>query len=238
MFSREGTEMKKLIVVFVLAMHVCTLAQDSISVKFSELYNQFRKECGLSTLEYSLELEQFGDERLIASIEGTKECYSYPTSDWEVLCPTKDMHFKFSPMLKQHNADNTKSIVVYTENMAFRGEFYYESMRIRNKSNKNVFTHISKFFSSIFTSDEETNIEYRNAKKEGYEYRIVGYKSMKESDIPSHFFKGWLNSEGHRSNFMIPVLTHFSFSYKRVSINGNPYMVAVWIGGKKKEVKK
>jgi hypothetical protein len=140
--------MKKLLIILTLAlaMHVCTLGQVSISDEFAVLYNQFRKESGLSTLEYSLELEQFGDERLIASIEGTKECYTYPSSDWEILCPTKNMHFKFSPMVKQHNGDDTKSIVVYTENMAFRGEFYYESMRIRNKSNKNVFTHISSSF--------------------------------------------------------------------------------------------
>ena len=212
------------------------LGKDSISHEFARLYNQFRKESGLTTLEYSLELEQFGHERLLASVEGTKECYTYPSTDWEILCPTKDMHFKFYPMLNQHNADNKKNIDVRTENMAFAGEYLYESIPIRTKIKKNVFTHIFAFFSSICTSDSESTIEYGKVKKSGYEYRIVGFTSMKESEIASHYFEGWLNSKGHKKGFMIPELTHFSFSFKRVTINGNPYMVAVWIGGKRKEV--
>ena len=225
--------MKKLLIILTLAlaMHVCTLGQDSISDEFAVLYNQFRKESGLSILEYSLELEAFAKERLRVSIEGTRECYYF--GNWKTRCPNRDMHFKFSPMAQQHNANPDKKIYVITENIAYDGEFTYSKKPIFTKPKKNALNKIAAFITSLI-EPEEITIEYSDTtnNENVFEYKIVSYKPIDE--IARYYFQAWLDSEGHKRNFMRMDLTDFAFSYTRTQINGCPYIQALWIGGKKK----
>lgn len=214
-------------------MHVCTLGQDSISDEFAVLYNQFRKVSGLSILEYSLELEAFAKERLRISIEGTRECYYF--GNWKKRCPTIDMHFKFSPMAQQHNANSDKKIYVITENIAYDGEFTYSKKPIYTKPKKNILTKISAFITSLI-EPEDITIEYSDTtnNENMFEYKIVSYKPIQQVELARYYFQAWLDSEGHKRNFTRMDLTDFAFAYTRTTINGCPYVQAVWIGGKKK----
>ena len=216
-------------------MHVVMQAQDSISIEFAKLYNQLREEHGLQTLDYSSELEAFAIERLRVSVEGTKECYAF--GNWKELCPTKDMHFKFIPMAQIHNAKDDMEIYVVTENMAYDGEFTYSTIPLQRKPKPTMLMKVCRFFNSLISTENEITIEYSDTTKQYklYEYKVNQYKPKKQSEIARYFFHDWLNSHGHKVNFMIPDITHFAVAYMRIRPNGNPYIQAVWIGGRKKK---
>jgi hypothetical protein len=231
----EDLDMKNAFVFLVLTMHTVMLSQDSISIEFARLYNQFRKDNQLQPVEYSLELEKFAHERLRVSIEGTKECYTF--GNWEDQCPTKNMHFKFIPMGLNHNENSEMEIDVVTENMALHGEFTYSETPINSKPKKTILTKIEAFFDSLFDSEKDITIQYSKTSnnKNLYEYKIVSFDPIKETHIANVFFQDWVGSQGHKRNFMIKDLTHFAFAFCRTQKNGAPYIQAVWIGGKKKQ---
>ncbi len=229
----EVLDMKKAFVFLVLTMHTFMLSQDSISIEFVRLYNQFRQDNQLQPVEYSLELEKFAHERLRVSIEGTKECYTF--GNWEEQCPTKNMHFKFIPMAQNHNENSEMKINAVTENMALHGEFTYSETPIYSKPKKTILTKIAAFFASLFDSEKDITIQYSKTSnnKNLYEYKIVSFYPI--THIPNVFFQDWVGSQGHKRNFMIKDLTHFAFAFCRTQQNGAPYIQAVWIGGKKKQ---
>lgn len=221
-----------------IATQFSLYSQDSTSLKFLEIYNKYRKEKGLSPLEYSKELETFADERLKVVMKETDHCF--PCRDWDNRCPTIDLHFKFSPMAQSNNADSGKKFLVMTENMSVRAEFRETVTRKDEnipKKKRGFFGKISKFFSSIFSSknEEDVAINYTDVPNDSmYVYKFHRRDTTKTEDIPMIFFEGWKNSDGHRRNFEIPNLTHFAFKTCKAIHNGNEWLHGVWIAGKQK----
>lgn len=211
--------MKKMIVLICLMTQSILYSQDSISIKFSELYNNFRKENNLPALQYSMELEKFAEERLKVTSDGTTECF--PCRDWNLRCPTKDLHYKFEKMVKEHNKDSMSKYIVITENVAVISEFIDSKIRINREK-------------PIDYGKEEVVIDYHNKSNEEYEYKFLKNRPIKDDKIPYEFFNEWIGSSGHKINFQSRMITHFAFKIYRAIHNGNPYLHGIWIAGSKK----
>ena len=214
----------------------CSLySQDSSALEFIRLYNKFRVENNLATLEYSVELEEFAKERIIVVSAETGRCYR-SCYDPDLFCNAMEgQHKKFIPMAEKHNKDSSKKYRVVTENSVMSQQFQcYKVITPNPQIVKKVgfFGKISNFFSSLFTSeDEAVSIDYTKEKKiEEFQFKIE-YNPTKDADVPLHLFNIWVGSVGHKKAFLKKDITHYGFKYKRVIHDGNEWIEGKWIAG-------
>jgi hypothetical protein len=232
--------MKKMIVLICLMTQSILYSQDSISIKFTELYNNFRKENNLSVLKYSEELEKLATERIMVVSKECDKCFS--CVDWETVCPGTDLHFKAISMLTAFNADTNNKINASLENAVAVPEFHCKILSSKPKEIKKkmgFFQKIGAFFSSIFDSNdsEDVSINYPDNVDRGV-YQAMKKTPLKEEEIPLKMFEMWKDSKVHRRAFENKEITHYGFKYFRTIHDGNPWIHGVWIGGYEKNSKK
>lgn len=220
---------------FIIMAQYVTYCQDSSSIMFAKIYDNFRKENNLPILKYNMELEKFAEERINVVSAETGRCYRSCYNP-DLFCNGMEgQHRKFIPMAEEHNKDSSKKYRIITENSVMSQQFQcYKVITPKPQRVKKVgfFGKISNFFSSLFTSeDEDVTIDYAKEKKiEEFEFKIE-YNPTKDADVPLHLFNIWLGSIGHKNAFLKKDITHYGFKYKRVIHDGNEWIEGKWIAG-------
>jgi uncharacterized protein YkwD len=60
----------------VVLSHYVLIAQDSLSIEFIKVYNQYRIQNNLPLLQYDMQLDSFAMIRLVESAQGTDDCFT------------------------------------------------------------------------------------------------------------------------------------------------------------------
>ena len=68
--------MYKISMFLVVLSHYVLIAQDSLSIEFIKVYNQYRIQNNLPLLQYDMQLDSFAMIRLVESAQGTDDCFT------------------------------------------------------------------------------------------------------------------------------------------------------------------
>ena len=206
--------MKQFFVLFLLTCETL-FSQDSLSQEFMTLFNAYRTEKGLPALQYDMQLDSFGLERLRISSEGINDCFQ--RLDSFSICPDgRDQHFKFLRMAAQFN-QSTESMKVRGENMTVVAEFpiYYDYAQrtFWEKTKKYIYRLLS--------------IEYEKSKPI---YSAGNRRILK--NLPKVFLESWISSPKHNEFLLHKDITHIGFKVYHTTHYGLPYIHSVFLGGK------
>ena len=121
--------MYKISMLLLVLSHYVLIAQDSLSIEFIKVYNQYRIQNNLPLLQYDMQLDSFAMIRLVESAQGTDDCFT----DSNYKCKDgRDLHHRFLSNATDFNNINSR-ISIEGENMAvFPG--YTRVIRIQSLS--------------------------------------------------------------------------------------------------------
>lgn len=221
-----------ILILFISAIPINS--QDRSSSDFLRIYNKFREDNNLPKVEYSMELDKFAEERLLVSAIGTSHCF--PINNWKSRCPTIDLHFKFSSMVADHNSDSMMNFRILTENMSVIEEFLQSVMRKEELIPKKRRSFVERLFRKFLSIFNTSSVEVPDIYKQEVDTNLV-YEYARKDTIPTEkiaemFFHDWYNSEGHKINFGLTMITHIAFRTLRFTHNNREHLHAVWIGGR------
>jgi len=206
--------MKQLFVLFLLTCETL-FSQDSLSREFLTLFNAYRTEKGLPALQYDMQLDSFGLERLKIVSEGIHDCFQ--RLDSFSICPDgRNQHFKFQRMAVQFDK-STESMKVQGENMTVVAEFPIYTDYPRRTFWENIKRFIYKLLS----------IEYEKSKL----IYSAGNKAILKN-LPKFFLQSWINSPKHNAFLLDKDITHIGFRVFHTTHYGLPYIHSVFLGGK------
>jgi uncharacterized protein YkwD len=114
----------------VVLSHYVLIAQDSLSIEFIKVYNQYRIKNNLPLIQYDMQLDSFAMIRLVESAQGTDDCFN--DSMYKCKDGLRNLHYRFVSNATDFNNTNSR-ISVEGENMAvFWG--YFSAIKIQRLS--------------------------------------------------------------------------------------------------------
>ena len=106
--------MYKISMLLVVLSHYVLIAQDSLSIEFIKVYNQYRIQNNLPLLQYDMQLDSFAMIRLVESAQGTDDCFT--DSNFQCKDGLRNLHYRFLSNATDFNNTNSR-ISVQGENM-------------------------------------------------------------------------------------------------------------------------
>ena len=148
--------MYKISMLLVVLSHYVLIAQDSLSIEFIKVYNQYRIQNNLPLLQYDMQLDSFAMIRLVESAQGTDDCFT--DSNFQCKDGLRNLHYKFLSNATDFNNINS-SISVQGENMTvFPG--YTSAIRIQRLSWLTTYSKIDTITTPIISSIKEIAEEF------------------------------------------------------------------------------
>lgn len=199
--------MNKISMLLAVLSHYVLIAQDSLSIEFIKIYNQYRIQNNLPLLQYDMELDSFAKIRLVESAQGTDDCFNDPNFNGHCKDGIRNLHYRFLSNATDFNNTNSR-ISVQGENMVV-SPGSISVIRIQRLSWLTPYrkdTIITPVISSI-------------------------------KEIAEEFLAAWISSPGHNQLLLSKQPTLFAFKTYRTLHNNKPYVHGVFVIGSQKPIK-
>ena len=184
--------MYKISMLLVVLSHYVLIAQDSLSIEFIKVYNQYRIQNNLPLLQYDMQLDSLAIIRLIESAKGIDDCFEDP--NFRCKDSIRNLHFKYQTTVNDYHSKNPKTTVT-GENMAVIGEFGYYSPRFTymiRRSNLHVpLQNIAESFLKSWIDSPKHNELLLNTKANRCAFRVLRTMHQDKPWIHAIFLAGY-----------------------------------------------
>ena len=199
--------MYKISMLLLVLSHYVLIAQDSLSIEFIKVYNQYRIQNNLPLLQYDMQLDSFAMIRLVESAQGTDDCFDDPNFNGNCKDGLRNLHYRFLSNATDFNNTNSR-ISVQGENMVVSpGSIaVIRIQRLSWLTPYRIDTIITPVISSI-------------------------------KEIAEEFLAAWISSPGHNQLLLSKQPTLFAFKTYRTLHNNKPYVHGVFLIGSQKPIK-
>jgi hypothetical protein len=200
--------MYKISMLLAVLSHYVLIAQDSLSIEFIKIYNQYRIQNNLPLLQYDMELDSFAMIRLVESAQGTDDCFNDPNFNGHCKDGIRNLHYRFLSNATDFNNTNRR-ISVDGENMCVSSDYYITRKVFR----------LSSF--TTYTVEDS----------------IIIPKISTIKNIAQEFLDSWISSPGHNLLLLSKKSTLFAFKTYRTMHNKKQYVHGVFVMGSLKPIK-